>query len=226
MDPNNQPIESQPTEPIQPEVLTPPVPVTPPVEPTLTPTPPQIPVPPKTGSLLMISVIVLVISLIAGGVYFAFKYYQSTSKPINQSTISPPPSPTPIATTDPTAGWKVYKDMNNQFTFLYPPTFQIIKDLKNTPPNSIIVEIDNVDMQTSIKQQELDINQLKDVPIPERSESFKRGSFEKNYNGFIAFFPLNRSRTLVLSTNIDGSINDINLNEQFDQILSTFKFTQ
>ncbi len=248
MDPNNsqpvpnQPIEPQSTEPVQPNVATPEIPTTPPVELTLTPTPSQIPVPPKTSSLLMISVIVLVISLIAGGVYFAYQSY-FVKKQASPFTSPKPTVEADTPTPNPTANWKTYTNTKYKYSVSYPPSWKPLVPGNNNDlvepdvnyPNSLNIWQIGLDgtqvgspVVIGIIIPDGDINQLFDGR--KKTETQLNGTqttkYEKISDNKLSInyiFVMKGNRYLELS--ISHDINDP-IQKTLDQIISTFKFIQ
>ncbi len=82
---------------------------------------PEQPVPPQKPKIsLLTGMIALVLILLASTGYFAFQNYQ-LRKEISQLQSSPSPTPTP----DPTANWKTYTDNQLRFSIKYPETFKV-----------------------------------------------------------------------------------------------------
>lgn len=179
----------------------------------------------ESGTLkgVLAGAVILIIVLVAAAAYLFIQNQRLTAT----QSVQPSPSTSAIvaASMEEVSDWQTYSDTINGFSFKYPSTYQITKDVSQSSENSILVEVKNVDLRTAYKESEIDSSLISDVAITGRSETFKKAVIEKSYNGFIAFFPLNRSLTLVVSHAINGSVTDTNANNLFNQILSTFQFT-
>ncbi len=120
----------EPTTPITPEPVTPPTITNPPVDQPPEPLVSQTPVEPptkKNSPILMIAVILMLLAiLVAGGYLLWTKFF---------NVESPTPEPTPVTevipttTPNPTVNWEIYTNPTEKFSFKYPPTWTI--DLTN-----------------------------------------------------------------------------------------------
>lgn len=88
----------------------------------------QIPVPqppkPKNFLVLIMSILLIVTVAIAGLFYFQI---QKFSKELSKYQTQP--SPTPSATPDETANWKIYANPKEGFSLSYPSDWKIVSDL-------------------------------------------------------------------------------------------------
>lgn len=121
-------------------------PSTPPVSPTQTPVPPLQPIPvvpppaKKVSGVLIAGLILLFVSVLAlVGYYFV----QTNGLKVNISTPTPlaVASPSPIATTDPTADWKTYTSTKANYSFQYPQEWPLV----NVPINTASTSIENLE---------------------------------------------------------------------------------
>jgi hypothetical protein len=100
---------------------------TPPTDPIPSITPPQTePIPtvevPKPKNNLLVILIVAIVSMAIGAVgFWAYERYL-VKGPIAQNTL---PSPTPMATADPTTNWKTYTNSKYNYSLKYPDSWSI-----------------------------------------------------------------------------------------------------
>lgn len=98
------------------------------------PIPPTPPAPKTNSSLVLIMSIFLIITVaIAGLFYFQI---QKLSKKLSEKTAPTPtvtatPIQTPLAVPTMKPGWKIYKNDQYGFEFMYPETYQVLTDSEN-----------------------------------------------------------------------------------------------
>jgi|SRR3989344_1463774 len=153
----------------------------------------------------------------------------------------PPPTPTvmqPTPTPDPTANWKTYTNQTYGFTIKYPPTFSIEDVSSKSPPFSIFIKDTTIQVPfeggtminpyilVDIKPEKLSLDDyLATYPNLKVQE-------KKTINGTVftkVEVTMGITQPPMYLASINGNILGISnfyLNEQtFDQIFSTFKFT-
>lgn len=92
---------------------------------------------PKAKDYKLIAVgLVVILILLSSTIYLGYQNYQ-LRKQIAQIQTSLSPSPTPTATTDPTANWKTYEDKENNFSIDYPSNW----DVQKTTDNLISIDL-------------------------------------------------------------------------------------
>lgn len=217
-----------------------------PVQPIIPATPPMesVPILPppvkKSNSLIVIGIALLVVSLASLAAYFAFQYYQLKS----QVVVSPIPlaSASPVATSDPTANWKTYSDSAKTYTFKYPGTETIVNELPSVLDSTKlyfliskqevfnlstipVCSADNIkSLCVSGKSPEDLVPQITQLKIDNKDAiSFRVSIPSTPPNGSIILRVVQiKSPAIEIAYPVDGS----GLEEIFNQILSTFKFTE
>jgi hypothetical protein len=90
----------------------------------------------KTKNPILLPILLsLVMFLLGGAVVFAYFVFLKPEKVVPQLAVSPSPSPVPISsptpfpspTPDVTIDWKTYTDVEERFSFRYPPTWEMNK---------------------------------------------------------------------------------------------------
>lgn len=223
-------------EPQNPTVPTPPQPVAPPVPATLS----------KNNNFLAILLSVfLAITLLIGG--YLFLQVQGLTKQLAQLQVQPTATPLsteiPSPTTDPTANWKTYTNTTHGFSFKYPSDWilnsegdgdQYNANLNLKKDNNVIGVIANMDGigggPRNVPFEEINLwgktyyKQYGDINF---SAGTKTVDICDSPHG-LGVFQIN-SKTFMISltyqTNTEGEKPTLSLGKEFDQILSTFKFT-
>lgn len=198
----------------------------------ISPIPTEVPVVPTTPvakkfplATIFISLILVLCLAIAG--YF---YWQNTRL---KSQLTTQPTPTPVASTDPTANWKSYVHPTYKYEFKYPPTWSVVVS-KNASANVFFgltanpmtgvggVEIREMggDPQKYHNLNGEDIENQQLITLPSGISGYKSQIVSSPKGNDFVF------------KNTDGLIYHIFISsaepqdlEIFDQILSTFKFT-
>ena len=248
MDPNlpQQPIPSsvppQPVTPVSqpvtaPQSVNPPAPAQPPV--------PQIP-PKKPKSALSTLLILFLILFVGIGGFFGYQKF------VVKET---PPEPTPVATiaptptTDPTTDWKTYTNTIHGISFKYPVTWIIDQSKENTDPNgsvklskdtakiTILLNMDGIGglgrdyIGSPTTFAGLNLFKYEAETTYAAEESFKGTrtiGITESLTKSLGFFRYNnKTYSITLSYPIADHQKEIIIEAQkeFDQILSTFKFT-
>lgn len=201
---------------------------------------------------LKIGIVVAVLVLVMGGVYTLGR--NSVFKELNPTTPAiPSPAPVvyePTPTADSTADWKTYINTKHNYSFKYPRAYSLLKGPGENIPDEEFQKIDSVDFgdegRISIsvnpdignKKMECLSNEdclNKRMAILKRTENNSKYVFKtiagKNIKGleyniselnqtFQDFIFINYGKIWVIS------FTDKKITNTFDQILSTFKFTQ
>ena len=244
----NPPIPSQSPTPPSPPPPAPPVPpVTPPEPPIISPQPPQ----KKSFTWLIILVILF---LLASTGVLAYQYYQLKTQTINSTPSSSPvavnpslaPFPTPTPSQDPTADWKTYTNSVDNFSFKYSSTWIIDTQgekgderqeniqVKLTKDKAIIGITANLvgigGGPRNVPFEEINLwgktyyKQFSDIDF---TTNTKRIDISDDPRGLGVFKIGTQTYMISLTYPADqeGDKPDELLSEEFDQILSTFKFT-
>lgn len=198
--------------------------------------------------VILLSILLLLSVLIAG--FFAFqtqKLVKELQGIRNEELITPEPTTEPVATLDPTADWQVYTNSKYDFSFKYPEDwkvtlspatgeqFNLIADRKNNSSETGFVPVQfSINMSTNdskittLAQAEAiykisNSQTRKDIFIDNKPAVSVTGLVEGSGPGtgrFLSytFVKLNNEILVIQLGNKD-------LQTIFDQILSTFKFT-
>lgn len=197
----------------------------------------------KNNSFLvtLLSVLLLISVFIAG--FFAWK----TQKLVKDlRSINEDPKPTPVATTtpDPTANWKTFSDKNINFSFKYPSTLTEKIPLTQTSQIIQLTSDDNSKLLLSFLsdkskvgipcgqlklQENVQIGSIKTIKTVTNPTDLKK-CLNYDTNQEIIWIKIktsdsdiNNSYDIQYSYPIDKSENNM---KSFDEILSTFKFTE
>jgi hypothetical protein len=182
------------------------------------PTPSITPAKPKNRLFISLVIFVILLSLGAAG-FFAYQNYQLTHQPM---PIQPPPSPIP----DPTANWKTYTNTQSEFSFQYP------NDWISTPGDNLHAPDNSISMwiQTKIGGMEC-FNLIKSKSSIINGKNFNIQYFSgadsdicSNPNERTIYF--GQQSPFFTITYSYNQNNQIEAEKIFDQILSTFKFTE
>lgn len=231
MEPNN---TSQPSQPVIPVVQNP-APQTPPVmAETQTPIIQPMPTVPnnssnKTKYILLGLLILLILVALGGGTYYLGMVKQQPASQKNNNvakTIIPNPTstPTPTPTPDPTSSWKTYTD--NISSIKYPATWTIV-DLPLSVKNltCILIQEDTTQAMSFCSS----TDQFSSI-YPEYINNQNNPKITINgYDAYKDLSPTGKGASYIINSkgqfvNISPStLSDMGL---FNQILSTFKFTQ
>lgn len=191
---------------------------------------------------------ILLLLLIVGGAYYLGKSSLPAGAPLPSPASTAISTPTP-STTDPTANWKTYTNSENGYTIKYPndlfvrlvcPKEELDLTLRNPNDKREEIQADScgrdvrytVEMHTYAKRPE----------EPQSDKDYHIDKEEITIGGIKAdkyvYTLINRGTTApfsswfesVLVTRGDKSygiyLGNIKLQDTFDQILSTFKFTK
>ena len=192
---------------------------------------------PKSNKSLLLLMAALILILLASTGYLAFQNNQ-LRKEISQLQSSPSPTPTP----DPTANWKTYSNDAYKYSFKYPSSWKI----NTTSPQTTYLEAGSVDEPQTFARVSISETGENNKSVEELARSWRSGAVEKIQVGgeeaakvlqnpnpegeplvqggyTISVFVKNKS-----NINLLIQLETANLNTYqaiFDQILSTFKFT-
>lgn len=209
-------------------------PQTPQAEESIAPQPPQMPevpvVPKSNNSVLITAVVLLFLTVLGAGGYLAYKYYQSTP------LASPKPSAeagTPTA--DLTANWKTYTK-ENAYSIRYPQNWFLIDDLATVyigPNTDAAKSTDNyIVISTSLpgafgtpeelKKQGYTVEETKIIvagkEIPRLYLTNPANTPKLDYKQLV------QVEIPYTGAAWDFRTSNTQLFDEFDQILSTFKF--
>jgi hypothetical protein len=167
-----------------------------------------------------------------------FLYYQNQQLKSMLASYQTQPSPTPVATADPTADWKTYSHKQLSFTIKYPPEWAIKEDPKfvefdtNMPSDKKLMDSDknvNYIFQVSIDPQTNFDEWTKYTSTTKLESQTVGGQVFERYIAADLYYSLN----LILKYNgknfrfmaypYEASVFPKSLNDDIDQILSTFK---
>lgn len=228
MNPDN-PVPPTPVQPPTPDILPTGVTVE---QPSTTPTPTVPPVtPPEPPKPINKTILILIVILAFVGLgvlgYWAYQSYFTSPKPITEVS-----TPTPIATTDPTASWKTFTHPTNKYQFKYPSEWTTAI---NEKAKAGVLFGPNASSSSGIGGVEVREINIEPQDFYKLTESKVIESTPYSING-INGYKYTYSNIMVshgfVFKNTDGLIYNIYINtddkqnlEIFDQILSTFKFT-
>lgn len=204
----------------------------------------------KRGFVTLLPIIVIAILLVAVGGYLAYPNFMVQKKPIVTPTTfpSPPTGPTPLIITEPTENWDIYSSPYYNFAIGVPPGSRVRMDAcygaETCFPRFALLfgpyEENNTLIQVSMGPDE-------GKPLEEIADEEYRGyqvtvSQWKNPDDFVLKQTIFKNKKAYIITHIEtpSTIEElITLHkeryyvferlsgnaENFDQILSTFKFT-
>ena len=185
---------------------------------------PEIPVtePPKPKDNHWITILSMALFVVASLSITGFLYYQNQQLKSMLASYQNTPSPTPTATTDPTANWKTYTNDAYKFSFKYPGDLNIENNQVDTSNYiQLIFNKSLTDSFTIEASTKYPVNQPKYL-----LDTQPIGT--KNINGYdwgLFKLPNNSSGTQIEINSVLYSIIYPTENEAgIDQILSTFKF--
>ncbi len=219
---------------------------TPPVESSPTQQiPPQSPKSFLSNKLILVAVILLIVLLAGGGAYFVLNTKSKSQPVISKTTPTSIPASAPSLTPDPTANWKTYTDSQNGFSFKYPSSLYV--KISNKFPNSIFVMQNNIDIEKASEGpvSDLTIHVEKGNNIPAAFDNVKQNLHNPLDQNLTIDGASGRGISGTMSGNLEGTFNSnvvilkdnkvitLNFYEYndkfskaiFNQILSTFKFT-
>ncbi len=202
---------------------------------------------PKSGNWLAVFSMAAFVLLALGTV--TFLYYQNQQlKKIVANYQSPASSPTPTATTDPTANWKTYTNMQMGISIKTPPNWFTHKEQKTLYgfSTNISYPVDNISSQDFIKDQTANISIGLTINNKASLNKIAQERINMPYsylNNEVINFKVDGEDAVILNNKSgDGKdvlINHVNdyyilslfnpnkikeISTTFDQILSTFKF--
>lgn len=202
---------------------------------------------PKSQWPLVALVIFVILLVAAGAAYAGIQIGKKQVTPGSILTFQPTPIPaiptvtesSPIPINDPTADWKTYTDTKYKFQFKYPSEWPVEShDVPDFPTNRIITLGKTSDLIVSVNKTDLDQNCLSKRRTYESGGNQASSEIVGGVTGwkFALSGGQNPKMDLVCFEN-RGLIYEVNyayntlrsVSEQlgqFDQILSTFKFTE
>lgn len=214
------------------------VPTTQPTSPSTESTPVSDTKPPKKFPIIFILLGVIVLALVGGAYYLGV--HQTRSSSVAQNSAQPTPTVSqPTPTSDPTTAWSVYTSQKNHFEFKFPPTWNVEEKNGTTlivdSKNNLISMFYPDDVKSSIYTENYCNN----------SQRYLAEKSTINISGLpatkcILKYAIEKS---LIGENIKGKTSSVSVtvkhqenifilllvdfeNEPiFDQILSTFKFT-
>lgn len=200
-----------------------------------------------------ILIIFLVLIAIGGAYYFGTKrgnvFPTPTQTPTSITTSTPTQiTPTVKPTADPTANWKTYANSSYSYQIKYPSDWSVIREDKDKPAFKTIVQLTPNNSTNNlpsvvvvIEQNTFDTvyNGLKEISerykgtfkqftvnnliTNANKAEFITGAGDSDYNIQVIFEKNKLAYNIEFLSNNPPDPNEIKL---FDQILSTFKFTQ
>jgi len=193
----------------------------------------------------IILVILLMISLGVGG-YFAYIYYQKSEQQTSETPITQTaPSPTP--TPDPTANWQTYSNSVQGITFKYSPLWSLVEKegqveqgttyntqvqlQQNEAKITMVFNMDGIGGQGQTYQGQpfnLDGNNLFRFVKTNSYDNTQMVGISTSLTNTLGVFEVNgKTYSIILAYPVSDSQTEIgnSLEKEFDQILSTFKFT-
>lgn len=191
-------------------------------------------------------VIILLVVLLLGVLgYFAFtKGYVSVNLPKPSASVIPSPIPSPSSSTDPTANWKTYSDDLHGITFKYPLSWTLTEKEGQSEKEIVYnssVELIKADAKINMI---FNVDGIGGMPTTYEGKPFTLDGHKLfQFNGYYNY---NNTKIVGISDSLTTlgvfRINNItylihltypatfkgteekNLLQEFDQILSTFKF--
>lgn len=194
----------------------------------------------RSSSITIVSMAIFVLMSLA---VVGFLYYQNQQlKSMLAGYQTPAPSPTLAATVDPTANWKIYINSIQNFTFKYDPSWILDKSGDNEKLNAqikltrdkatiqIYANMDGIgglgrDYQGT--KMVIDGITLYEYKVANISNKTQTVGLTDTLNKSLGFFQQNGktySITLTYPDSLDQTDEGSNLQREFNQILSTFKF--
>jgi len=184
----------------------------------------------KNSLVLIMSILLIVTVAIAGLFYFQI---QKLSKQLSKYQTQP--SPTPSATPDITVNWKTYSDPKGKYSFKYPSDWTKSNDvgLFNDPTKSFILGVE-------INPTSLDVNKWMTSKCLISGTNFCSDPIQGSITGSIQYnhpkshydsidtlvTQENQIFDITLASRNPNQSADQNTKQIYDQILSTFKFTE
>jgi len=190
---------------------------------------------PKENNFLvtLLSILLLLSCIIAG--FFAYQT-QNLVKQLSESRIQNLATQTPTPTPDPTANWKTYTDTKLGFSFKYHPEWVVAIDdsgliyLNNKKVNSTITKTDQVFFTIKIEEDANEANWLKNKLNETRNSNIENINNVKYEitdlrSHSIGGYSYMTAKTANRNSIITFGLSNADVEIYFDQILSTFKFT-
>ncbi len=187
---------------------------------------------PAQGGALKWLLIVLVIIILLGGGYLVWAKYGGTSTGTATPTASPSVAISPSASSNTPADWKTYTNDTYKFSFKYPNGYSIEESdnasgktitISNIDEFAILIEIEKANAAHDTSTGRIDQYSVGDFTVYNLAR--ESGSSEldrkitvinKNNQTFVIHSTIPRSTPAVIA----------DWKSKFDQILSTFQFTQ
>lgn len=197
----------------------------------------QSPKPVDAKSSSNITVISMAIFILMSLGVVVFLYYQNQQlKGMLASYQTPTTSPTPVATTDPTANWKTYTNVVG-FSFKYPDTLNIdsVPSISNNAkennnPKATWISISQADPNGPLEHDLLIVSESTIKPVFSSDslgtiniDNKRAAKYSQSGNGLVQdVYVINLNQNLFMSISVSS---DQNYKDLANQILSTFKFT-
>lgn len=223
-----------------------------PTVPTVPTPPPQVTLPaispvfPKKNNLAVILLSILLLVTLSATVYL-FLRVQSLTKQLAQIQIKPTPTPLsteiPSPTPNPTANWKTYTNTVQKISFKYPSTWVLDSNGDQEQLNAqLILTKDQAKIKMYFNMNgiggqgqtyegqpfSLDGNSLYRFVKTNSYDNTQMVGISTSLTNTLGVFEVNgKTYSITLSYPVSDAqkAKGISLEEEFDQILSTFKFT-
>jgi hypothetical protein len=201
----------------------------------------------KSFPVLNLLMVLIILVLLGSSGYLAYQNMKLTKELSGMKTVSVLPTaspivagnyytPTPVATADVTADWKTYSNSSMKFDVKYPNSWTVIKETSNVELGFGVGDQQPVSYLTISSKKSIDFSSLKECT--QQNSTFPCITTGKviaditvggvvarsaylNYGTVDADFRVVQTFSIELKMNISGG----GLDNTFDQILSTFKFT-
>ena len=222
------------------------------IVPVISPLPVLVP-PKKSGKYLLWALLFLVLLLSATVAFFIYQNLQLRQQLAIQLTPTPAPVSSPVATTDPTIDWKTYANSKFGFELKYPENiffegesdsknvfmdsdskFVMPKVWGNVQPSEIMIYVDENEKGLTLSELKDQTKEALESPVLISSLIlFPTTSYKAEGKG-VSESPLQESNWVFVGIQIPSTNKFVNFSFSasgkfskvvFDQILSTFKFT-
>jgi hypothetical protein len=197
----------------------------------------------NSNGITVLSMAIFILLSLGVIVFLYYQNQQLKNMLVNYQTPAASPTPTPVATTDPTVNWKTYTNSIQNFTFKYDSSWTLDKkgdneklnaQIKLTRDKTTIQIYANMDgiggLGRDYQGTKMVVSgiTLYEYKVANTSNKTQTIGLTDTLNKSLGFFQQNGktySITLTYPDSLDQTDEGSNLQKEFNQILSTFKFT-